>query len=273
MNKNNTKIFFFVFVIFSIGYLHMSSPVYNLKNDKLYSYMDKIESDTLAEKMNNPESCYQTSGGNVYLLKYGNLYKTSLEKYRMNKILSNVRGFIVTGKVIYYCTESEYSLHCCDKDGCNDIILLKNVDAFTLRNDNSLMLLGHIEQWTLGKYNLINGQFSEINIEGSVGTKKVCFYNNKVICADTYDISIVDSDSGKVAELWSLYDDYEALAEVTCIYIHKDKIYFGISAVNNKASSKSGLWRMDINGKNQEQLTYERVDDICFVEDEYVIIN
>ncbi len=256
------------------GYLYRTSRSVALNKSRLYPYFDKMEMDTSIEKKNNPESCYQTVNGKIYLIQRGNLYKASIGDDRMYKVLSNVRSFFVTDAFIFYCTEVKElgnSLHCCDLDGNNDEILYKNVDACTMLDENTLLLSGHIEEWTLGKYDLKNNQFMEIDVNGSVAPKKTCFYDNIAIYADTYDISTVDVESGNVEEVWSLYDDYEALAEVTCLYVYDSKIYYGINALRKKVSSMTGLWRMDLDGKNQEQLTKKKVDEICFVDGEYVI--
>lgn len=234
-----------------------------------------MEMDTFIEKNNNPESCYQTANGNIYLLYRGDLYKASIGDGWMYKVLHYIRSFVVTEESIFYCTEigrSGNSLHRCDLDGSNDEILYENVDACTMLEENILLLSGHIEQWTLGTYDLKNNQFREIDINGSTGPKKTCFYDNLAIYASTYDIHTVDTNSGEVERLWSLYDDHEALARVTCLYVYGDKIYFGVDAIREKANAVTGLWRMDLDGKNQEQLTKEKANGICFVGGEYVIL-
>lgn len=258
-----------------LGYLYSEFRSVALKKSGLYPYIDKMEMDTFMEKNNNPESCYQTVNGNIYLIKQGNLYKASKGDDRMYKVLPNVRSFFVTEESIFYCTEIRElgnSLHRCDLDGSNDKILYKNVDACTMLEENILLLSGHIEQWTLGRYDLKNNQFREIDINGNASPKKTCFHDNLAIYADMYDISTVDTNSGKVTELWSLYDDYEALAKVTCLYVYGNKIYFGVNAIRKKANSVTGLWRMDLDGKNQEQLTKKKINDICFVGGEYIIL-
>jgi hypothetical protein len=233
-----------------------------------------MEMDTSIEKNNNPESCYQTINGYIYLIEQGNLYKAAIGDDRMYKIISHVRSFFVRDESIFYCTEinaSGNSLHRCNPDGSKDEILYKNVDACTMSEENTLLLSGHIEQWTLGRYDLKNNQFSEIDINGNASPKRTCFHDSLAIYADTYDISTVDTNSGEVTELWSLFDDYEALAKVTCLYVYGDKIYFGVQAIRKKANSVTGLWRMDLDGKNQEQLTTKEVNDICFVGGEYIV--
>lgn len=268
--------FLFLAICFCVlGYLYSKSGSVALKKSGLYPYIDKMEMDTFMEKNNNPESCYQTVNGNIYLIKQGNLYKASKGDDRMYKVLPNVRSFFVTEEFIFYCTEigrTGNALHRCDLDGNNDEILYKNVDACTMPKENMLLLSGHIEQWTLGRYDLKNNQFMEIVIKGNASPKKTCFHDNLAIYADTYDISTVDTNSGEVTELWSLYDDYEALAKVTCLYVHGNKIYFGVKAIREKANSVTGLWRMDLDGKNQEQLTKKEINDICFVGGEYKIL-
>lgn len=275
--KTRIRIICFLLVVINfcvLGYLCSNPWPVALKKSKLYPYIDKMEMDTFIEKNNNPESCYQTVNGNIYLLHHGDLYKASVEDDRMYKVRHYIRSFLVTGESIFYCTEmgsSGNSLHRCDLDGSNDEILYKNVDACTMLEENILLLSGHIEQWTLGTYDLKNNQFREIDIKGNASPKKTCFHDNLAIYADTYDISTVDTDSGEVEELWSLYDDHKALAKVTCLYVYDDKIYFGVDAVTKKANSVTGLWRMDLDGKNQEQLTKEKIYEICFVGGEYII--
>ncbi len=244
-----------------------------LNKSRLYPYINKMKADTFLEKNNNPESCYQIVDGTIYLMEQGDLYKAHIGDDRMNRVISYVRSFVVTEEFIFYCTEiagSGNSLHKCNLDGSNDKMLHKNVDACTILDENTLLLSGHIEQWTLLSYALKNDRFEEIEINGNASPKKTCFHDNLAVYADTYDISTVDTDSGEVKELWSLYDDYEALAEVTCLYIHNDKIYFGVRARKKKADSVTGLWSMDLDGKNQEQLTRKQVNEICFIGEECV---
>jgi len=244
-----------------------------LKKSRLYPYINRMKADTFLEKNNNPESCYQIVDGTIYLMEQGDLYKAHTGDDRMNKVISNVRSFVVIEEFIYYCTEivgSGNSLHKCNLDGSNDKMIHKNVDACTMWGEDILLLSGHIDQWTLLRYDIKNAQFEEIEINGNASPKKTCFHDNLTVYADTYDISTVDTDSGEVKELWSLYDDYEALAEVTCLYIHNDKIYFGVKARKKKADSATGLWSMDLDGKNQEQLTKKKVNEICFVGEECI---
>ena len=266
---------FFVTCFCVWRYLYSKPRSVSLNESRLYPYIVKMEMDTIMEKNNNPESCYQTVNGNIYLIEQGNLYKAAREDDRMYKVLPNVRSFFVTEESIFYCTEigrTGNALHRCDLNGNNDEILYKNVDACTMLEENMLLLSGHIEQWTLGRYNLKNNQFREIDINGNASPKKTCFHDNLAIYADMYDISTVDTNSGEVTELWSLYDDYEALAKVTCLYVHGNKIYFGVNAIRKKANSVTGLWRMDLDGKNQQQLTKKKINDICFVGGEYKIL-
>jgi hypothetical protein len=255
-------------------YLYGKSGAVLLKETGLCPYIEKMETDTSTEKKNNPESCYQTVNGKIYIIRQGDLYKATIGNDRMYKVISDVRSFFVTDDFIFYCTEitsSGNALHRCNLDGSDDEILYKNVDACTMLEENVLLLSGHIEQWTLGKYDLNNNQFTEIELEGNVSPKKTCFHDNLVIYADTYDISTVDKNSGEVTELWSMYDDYEALAKVTCLYVYEDKIYFGVQATSKKTNSVTGLWKMDLDGKNQTQLTKEKANDICFVDGKYII--
>lgn len=247
-----------------------------LENSSLYPYINKMEKDTFMEKKNNPESCYQTINGNVYIMEYGCLYKSSIGEDKMYKLLPNVRSFFVTEKFIFYCTEIGRvgnSLHRCDLDGRNDKVLYgKNVYACTMLEEDMLFLSCHPFNWSLGKFDLKDSVFKEIEIKGNISPKKICYHDNLAIYADTYNIRTVDIESGEVEELWSLYDDYEALAEVTCLYVYDDKIYYGVNAIRKKANSVTGLWRMDLDGKNQEQLIREKVNEICFVDGEYVIL-
>lgn len=253
-----------------------------LKTSSLYPYINKVETDTFLDKINNPESYYQTINGNIYFLERGNLYKTSIGGNRMCRVISydlpSIRSFFVTEESIFYCTEIGTeakelgnTLRRCNLDGSNEEILYKNVDACTMLDENTLLLSGHLEWWTLGTYDLKNKQFKEIKIYGTVDPEKICFHDNLAICAYTYNIRTVDIESGEVEELWSLYDDYEALAEITSLYVYDDKIYYGVKATRKKANSVTGLWRMDFDGKNQEQLTKEEVFEICFVGGECIV--
>lgn len=253
-----------------------------LKTSSLYPYINKVEADTSSDKINNPESYYQTINGNIYLLERGNLYKASIGDNRMYRVISydlpSIRSFFVTEESIFYCTEigteakgSGNTLRRCNLDGSNEEILYKNVDVCTMLDKNTLLISGHLESWTIGTYDLKNKQFREIKIYGTVTPKKTCFHDNLAIYSYTYNIRTVDIESGEVEELWSLYDDYEALAEITSIYVYDDKIYYGVKATRKKASSVTGLWRMDLDGKNQEQLIKKEVYEICFVGGENVI--
>ncbi len=248
----------------------------SFKKSKLYSYMDKMKEDTYLEKRNNPESCYQVANGYVYWLDGGNLYRITPKDMKAEKIITDVRSFLITPQCIFYCTEGSImgnSLRRCAFDGEDDEILHLNVDVCTLdENEERLLLSGHIENWTIGEYQLKNKQFKEIEVDSSLSYEQACFCDGKFIYADTYDISSVDVKTGKAEELWSMYDEVEALARTTCIYVHENKIYYGIKGVKEKSKSITGLWMMDLDGKNNQQLNNQEVNKICFVGDELVIL-
>lgn len=235
-----------------------------------------MQGDTYLEKRNNPESCYQVANGYVYWLDSGNLYRITPKDIKTEKVITNVRSFLVTLQCIYYCTEVGTfgnSLRCCDLDGENSEMLHSNVDVCTLdENEERLLLSGHIENWTIGEYQLKSKQFREIEVDSSLSYEHACFCDDKFIYADTYDISCVDVKTGKAEELWSMYDEVEALARTTCIYVHENKIYYGIKGVKEKSKSVTGLWMMDLDGENQQQISNQEVNSICFVGDELVIL-
>ncbi len=248
----------------------------SFKQSKLYLYMDKMDQDTYSEKRNNPESCYQVANGYVYWLDGGNLYRITPKDIKIEKVITNVCSFLVTPQCIYYCTEVGTfgnSLRRCDLDGENIEMLYSNVDVCTVgEEENVLLLSGHIENWTIGEYQLKDKQFKEIEVDSSLSYEQTCFCDGKFIYADTYDISSVDVKTGKAKELWSLYDEVEALARTTCIYVHENKIYYGIKGVKEKSKSVTGLWVMDLDGKNKQQIRNQEVNSICFVGDELIIL-
>ena len=67
------------------GYLYRTSRSVALNKSRLYPYFDKMEMDTSIEKKNNPESCYQTVNGKIYLIQRGNLYKASIGDDRIDR--------------------------------------------------------------------------------------------------------------------------------------------------------------------------------------------
>lgn len=245
----------------------------SLEQNKLFSYFDKMEENTYLEKRNNPESVYQSMNGFVYLLDNGTLYKVSKRNKKEVRIKTGILSFLVTKNQIAYCDENA-TLHICDLNGNNDKKLYSNVDVCTIGEDeNVLFLSGHIENWSLGEYDLNKGKFRKIDIKGNTSPKHTCFCDNKFVFADTYDISTVNIETGEVKEVLSLYGKKEAVAQVTCIYIFNNKIYYGVKAIKNSYSSMTGLWRMNLDGENKEQLEKQEINDICFVGEECIMLD
>lgn len=245
----------------------------SLEQNELYLNIDKIEEDTYLEKRNNPESIYQSINGFVYLLDNADLYKVSVKDKKEKKIKTSIRSFLVTQHYIVYCNENA-TLRICDLDGNNDKKLYSNVDVCTIGEDENILLLsGHIENWSIGEYDLNTNKFKEVEIQGNTSPKHTCFCDNKFIYADLYDISTVDIETGNVKELLSLYGKKEAVAQVTCMYISNDKIYYGIKALKKNYSYMTGLWRMNLDGKDKEQLEKQEINDICFIGEEYIILD
>lgn len=245
----------------------------SLEQNKLHSKIDKMEENTYLEKRSNPESMYQSINGFVYLLDGATLYKISVKDKKEDKIKAGVRSFLVTKNYIAYC-DGEDTLHICDLNGNNDKKLYSNVDVCTTGEDENILLLsGHIDNWSLGEYDLNKNKFRQIDIKGNTSPKHTCFCDDMFVFADTYDISVVDIKTGEVKELLSLYGKKDAVAEVTCMYIFNKKIYYGIKALKNEYSSMTGLWRINLDGRNKEQLEKKEINNICFIGNQYIIFD
>ena len=207
---------------------------------EVFEKRNSMPQNSLDEKKKNPEMVYQTVDGKLYFREGGKLgvyEKNSTEK---EKITSDVVSFLVYNGKIYYTTAYQMSgkneLRVCDLDGSNDERLTQSVESFCLQNgdDGKLVLVDKMSQDILYSYDLKT--------------------NYK---------------TGECVYIWEVPEGKNV--NITDVYIHGDKVYFGLYGTDSEAKDDTGLWCVNQDGTDSKKISSDEVNEVCFVGEEYFV--
>ena len=58
---------------------------------------------------------------------------------------------------------------------------------------------------------------------------------------------------------------------ITDVYIHGDKVYFGLYGTDSEAKDDTGLWCVNQDGTDSKKISSDEVNEVCFVGEEYFV--
>ena len=215
--------------------------------------------------------------------------KNSTEK---EKITSDVVSYLVYNGKIYYTTTYQMTgkneLRVCDLDGSNDERLTQSVESFCLQNgdDGKLVLVDKMSQDILYSYDLKTrkkedklsyNRFFHCKQDtkphscegGSIDPQYVCFDGDWVFIADDCTISKTNYKTGECVYIWEVPEGKNV--NITDVYIHGDKVYFGLYGTDSEAKDDTGLWCVNQDGTDSKKISSDEVNEVCFVGEEYFV--
>ena len=247
--------------------------------EELTETYEECTTDTIKEMYDSyGDSLLQsaTVDGKLYFREGGKLgvyEKNSTEK---EKITSDVVSFLVYNGKIYYTTAYQMSgkneLRVCDLDGSNDERLTQSVESFCLQNgdDGKLVLVDKMSQDILYSYDLKTRKKEVISCEGgSIDPQYVCFDGDWVFIADDCTISKTNYKTGECVYIWEVPEGKNV--NITDVYIHGDKVYFGLYGTDSEAKDDTGLWCVNQDGTDSKKISSDEVNEVCFVGEEYFV--
>ena len=217
-----------------------------------------------------------TVDGKLYFREGGKIdvyEKNSTEK---EKITSDVVSYLVYNGKIYYTTTYQMTgkneLRVCDLDGSNDERLTQSVESFCLQNgdDGKLVLVDKMSQDILYSYDLKTRKKEVISCEGgSIDPQYVCFDGDWVFIADDCTISKTNYKTGECVYIWEVPEGKNV--NITDVYIHGDKVYFGLYGTDSQTKDDTGLWCVNPDGTDSKKISSDEVNEVCFVGEEYFV--
>lgn len=274
MKKTKKLLILVIAVIFctSCGMFGLSDSAWS----EVFEKRNSMPQNSLEEKLKNPEMVYQTVDGKLYFREGGKIdvyEKNSTEK---EKITSDVVSYFVYNGKIYYTTTYQMSgkneLRVCDLDGSNDERLTQSVESFCLQNgdDGKLVLVDKMSQDILYSYDLKTRKKEVISCEGgSIAPQYVCFDGDWVFIADDCTISKTNYKTGECVYIWEVPEGKNV--NITDVYIHGDKVYFGLYGTDSQTKDDTGLWCVNPDGTDSKKISSDEVNEVCFVGEEYFV--
>ena len=247
--------------------------------EELTETYEECTTDTIKEMYDSyGDSLLQsaTVDGKLYFREGGKIdvyEKNSTEK---EKITSDVVSYLVYNGKIYYTTTYQMTgkneLRVCDLDGSNDERLTQSVESFCLQNgdDGKLVLVDKMSQDILYSYDLKTRKKEVISCEGgSIDPQYVCFDGDWVFIADDCTISKTNYKTGECVYIWEVPEGKNV--NITDVYIHGDKVYFGLYGTDSQTKDDTGLWCVNPDGTDSKKISSDEVNEVCFVGEEYFV--
>lgn len=171
-----------------------------------------------------------------------------------------------------YQMSGKNELRVCDLDGSNDERLTQSVESFCLQNgdDGKLVLVDKMSQDILYSYDLKTRKKEVISCEGgSIDPQYVCFDGDWVFIADDCTISKTNYKTGECVYIWEVPEGKNV--NITDVYIHGDKVYFGLYGTDSQTKDDTGLWCVNPDGTDSKKISSDEVNEVCFVGEEYFV--
>ena len=122
----------------------------------------------------------------------------------------------------------------------------------------------------LYSYDLKTRKKEVISCEGgSINPQYVCFNGDWVFIADDCTISKTNYKTGECVYIWEVPEGKNV--NITDVYIHGDKVYFGLYGTDSEAKDDTGLWCVNQDGTDSKKISSDEVNEVCFVGEEYFV--
>lgn len=243
---------------------------------EVFEKRDNMPENSLDEKMKNPEMVYQTVDKKLYFRERGKLVAYEKNSKKKEKVTSNVVSYLVYNGKIYYTTIykmfGKNELRVCDLDGSNDERLTESVEAFCFQNrdDGKLVLVDKMGQNILYSYDLKTRKKEVITCEGgSINPRYTCFDGDWVYIADDSTISKTNYKTGECTYIWEIPEGKDV--HITDVYMHGNKVYFGLYGTDSQTKDDTGLWCVNPDGTDSKKISSDEVNEVCFVGEEYFV--
>lgn len=87
--------------------------------------------------------------------------------------------------------------------------------------------------------------------------------------ADDCTISKTNYKTGECVYIWEVPEGKNV--NITDVYIHGDKVYFGLYGTDSQTKDDTGLWCVNPDGTDSKKISSDEVNEVCFVGEEYFV--